>query len=392
MITPLTPVQTEQQMPNANWQLPTATYKLFTLYTSLADATKPYIMPPKETAKKPTPQIHRPNISESSLNFVPEEAIKGFQERIEHGVNWTLLEEAGRYHRQKCQQKKIQNKSFSEALMCKISKSILHNFLDESSTLSLQQQWEVLLPTVMWDNEKFTNEEGKICFDNVNCITDNMVPLIRRAVYLDERAALKNDLKLVNVLRVTDSEMTELDVGLKDFKRLVTLNLSCNFLEDIDTRLLPDSLRLLELQANRIKSLSSFSKGLSTELVYIGLSRNMLSNESCKSLLDLPRHLTVVDLSANDIYDLNSALDGLVHLYGLTSLQLIGNPCSVCAAYARTTLLRLPRLQWLDCREVLPSDRPQDGFEPHPDDLRSGYFNFSVFRIMSVPQPPKPEK
>ena len=54
--------------------------------------------------------------------------------------------------------------------------------------------------------------------------------------------------------------------------------------------------------------------------------------------------------------------------------------------------MRLPRLQWLDRREILPTDRLVEPLDPHPDELRSAYFNFTVFRIMSVPPPPKPEK
>lgn len=64
----------------------------------------------------------------------------------------------------------------------------------------------------------------------------------------------------------------------------------------------------------------------------------------------------------------------------------------VCAGYARFTLSKLPRLQWLDMREVLPTDRPDEHSEIHPDDLRSTYFNFTIFRIISAPQPPKGDK
>lgn len=54
--------------------------------------------------------------------------------------------------------------------------------------------------------------------------------------------------------------------------------------------------------------------------------------------------------------------------------------------------MKLVRLQWLDYREVLPTDRPMEPIETHPDDLRSTYFNFVVYRVMAAPQPPKAEK
>ncbi|XP_045511050.1 uncharacterized protein LOC123705971 [Colias croceus] len=347
---------------------------------------------PKETVKKPTPQVARPNVSDASLNYVPEDAVEGYQDRIENGINWTLSDNAGRYHRKKCLQENIPQLSFSTALQNKINKSILRGFFDETNTLSLEEQWEIMLPITLWDNEKFANEEGKICFNNCNCITDNMIQLIKKAVKINDRKCLKEDLKRVTVLRVNDIEMTELDAELLEFKNLITLNLACNFIDKIDASFLPPGLKLLELQANRINNLDHFTEHLPTELIYLGLSRNLLNDEGIQGVARLPHHITVLDLADNDIYDLNSVLEPLAQLPCLTSLQLAGNPCSVCAAYARTTLTRFPRLQWLDCREVLPTDRSAEPFEPHPDDLRSAYFDFTVFRVISVPQPPKPEK
>lgn len=96
---------------------------------------------------------------------------------------------------------------FSEALKNKIANSILAGFLDDESSISLEQQWECILPITQWDNEKFSNEEGQICFKNANFITDDMVKLIKKAVMLNDRAVLRNDLKMVNVLRVTDSQV-----------------------------------------------------------------------------------------------------------------------------------------------------------------------------------------
>ncbi|CAK1549705.1 unnamed protein product [Leptosia nina] len=349
-------------------------------------------MPPKETAKKPPAQIQRPNVSDATLNYIPEDALEGYQERIETGINWTLVENAGRHHKQKCLKANVPAVTFSEALQNKIQRSFLNGFFDESSSLTLQEHWDILLPMTIWDNQKFTNEEGKICFNNCNCITDDMIHLIKKAVKLNDRKFLRDELKKVTVLRVNDVEMTELDDQLQEFQNIVILNLTCNYIDKIEASFMPCGLKLLELQANRISDVVHFAEKLPSDMTYLGLSRNLLNNESLASLARLPHHLTVLDLSDNDICDLNSVLDPLALLPSLTALQLAGNPCAVCAAYARTTLARLLRLQWLDCREVLPTDRSAEPFEPHPEDLRSAYFNFTVFRIMSAIQPPKAEK
>ncbi|XP_045458709.1 uncharacterized protein LOC123669120 [Melitaea cinxia] len=349
-------------------------------------------MPPKskETAtKKPLPQLLRPSISNSSLNFVPDDVIEGFQERIETGIIWTFAEEAARYHKQKFYLKKVK---FSEGLQNRIKKSILNGFLDEKSKFTLSEQWEILLSMCLWDNEKFSNEEAKNCFNINNSITDNIIEMIKIAVQKNDRDLLKMNLKMVLTLRVNDCEMTELDDSLKEFQNLSTLNLCGNHIAEFDPHVLPRGLIILELQNNRISNLDIFVEKLPSNLICLGLARNLLYNDSINGLSRLSHNITILDLSDNDIYDLEAVLTPLAVLPDLIALQLAGNPCAVCAAYARTVLTRLPQLQWLDCREILPTDKPSEPFEPHADDLRSAYFTFTVFRIMSVPQPPKPDK
>ncbi|KAM3962734.1 uncharacterized protein ACR2FA_003115 [Aphomia sociella] len=350
-------------------------------------------MPPKakETAKKPTPQVARPAISDSSLLYVPYDAVEGYQQRIEMGIDWTLTELAARHHMQLCLQQNITKVTFTEALQRKINNSIFNGFLNEQSSLSLQEQWEFLLPITFWDNEKFANEEGKICFRNCNNFTDDMVKLVKKAVKHNDREILRRDLKLVPVLRLNDAQITNLDNGLLEFQKLVTLNLCGNFLDDLDSNCIPPGVKILELQANRIKNIESFSEYLPYNLSYLGLARNFIDDHNIEGLSRLP-NLTVLDLTDNDICSLEAILNVLAGLPSLSALLLAGNPCSVCSAYVRTTLMRLPRLKWLDSREILPNDRPIEPFEPHPDDLRATYFNFTVFRIMSAAQPPKPEK
>ncbi|CAK1603398.1 unnamed protein product [Parnassius mnemosyne] len=345
---------------------------------------------PKETAKKTLPPVTRPEISNASLNFVPNEAIEGYQERIESGVDWTLEEEAARHHKQNYN-KHLTQVPFTQSLDTKISKSILHSFFDKNSTISLKDQWELILPITIWDNEKFANEQSRVCFRNFICITDDILNLIKKAVRLGDRKILKQEFKKVTVLRVNDSKMTKLDKGLTGFQKLVRLNLCGNFLGKIDASNIPRGIKVLELQSNFIKTVDDLATtDLPFCLQYLGLAKNML--EGVEGFSKLPSSITILDLSDNDICDLVPTLNALTTLPNLISLQLTGNPCAVCAAYARTTLSKLPKLQWLDLREILPSDRPDGEFDPHPDDLRSTYFNFTIFRIVSAPSPPKADK
>ncbi|KAL4715148.1 hypothetical protein ACJJTC_012195 [Scirpophaga incertulas] len=297
-------------------------------------------MPPKTkdpTSKKLPTQIARPPISESSLFLIPEDAVEGYQDRIYDGINWTLLEQAARYHKEKslsCNSLK----GFSEALQAKINDSIFNGFFNE------------------------------------------------------ERYFLWRELKSTSTLRLNDTQMTELDQKLLEFDHLATLNLGNNYLTTLGDKCVPRSIRALELQGNKICNVNSFVETLPSELLYLGLSRNFLKDEFVEPICRLPYQLTVLDLSDNDIYQLEPVLSALEKLPNLRALQLAGNPCAVCCAYPRATLSKLPQLQWLDCREVLPYDRPIEASECHPDDLRSAYFTFIVIRVMSAPQPPKIEK
>lgn len=130
----------------------------------------------------------------------------GYQERIETGVDWTIQQEAARYCKHRYHGE-VPEVLFSQALHQKISKSVLGGFLDKHSNISLQNQWEIILSTAVWDNEKFANEESKICWQNDNCITDDLINLIKNAVSYDDRKILEHDFKNVNILRVNDCKV-----------------------------------------------------------------------------------------------------------------------------------------------------------------------------------------
>lgn len=72
--------------------------------------------------------------------------------------------------------------------------------------------------------------------------------------------------------------MTELDKSILQFKRLVTLNLCGNFIKDIEALLIPQTLRSLELQTNHISDIQPFAEFLPPDLLYLGLSKNLITN------------------------------------------------------------------------------------------------------------------
>lgn len=150
--------------------------------------------------------------------------------------------------------------------------------------------------------------------------------------------------------------MTELDEGLTEYKKLISLNLCGNFLSDINPDFIPTTVKSLELQTNCISDVSGFAESLPVELLYLGLSKNFFTSgntmlfiilnfvifrnkcynkilswfpETIEGIGLLPFKLTVLDLSDNDIYHLEPVLDAVSRLPNLNGLQLSGNPCSV---------------------------------------------------------------
>lgn len=64
----------------------------------------------------------------------------------------------------------------------------------------------------------------------------------------------------------------------------------------------------------------------------------------------------------------------------------------MCLGYARFIITKMPSLKYLDNREIMLTGRPEEPYEPHPDDMHSTFFFFTVLRIMSAPFPPRVDK
>lgn len=77
--------------------------------------------------------------------------------------------------------------------------------------------------------------------------------------------------------------MTDLDEGLAEFQKLVTLSLCGNFIESLDPKFIPPSVRTIELQSNRIRCVDGFVEDLSPDLLYLGIARNLLKDGKIKS-------------------------------------------------------------------------------------------------------------
>lgn len=133
--------------------------------------------------------------------------IAGFQDRIEKGIEWVLTEEAVRHHKALGRREHIPAVYFSKALKTKLKSSLIGKFLDNKSSLTLQEHWEITLPMAIFDTQQCANKERQICYSNANCITDDPLALIMKAVIANSRKVLKEEFRKIRVLRVIDSKV-----------------------------------------------------------------------------------------------------------------------------------------------------------------------------------------
>ncbi|XP_051807191.1 leucine-rich repeat-containing protein 43 isoform X2 [Acanthochromis polyacanthus] len=160
-------------------------------------------------------------------------------------------------------------------------------------------------------------------------------------------------------LRIVDKGVSDVDDGLLKFSKLEELVLSANQISEIQAENLPSSLKILELRANRLSSLNSFTGRLPPCLQYLGLSHNSLGSREDISHLT-GRHwpqLVCLDLSDCDFQDQRSLLEALSSLPRLKTLVLEGNPFTLAPSYPGFTVDHLPGLSCLDALWISPEQR-----------------------------------
>lgn len=188
----------------------------------------------------------------------------------------------------------------------------------------------------------------------------DIFPHIQHAIAFIEDALVRNrDGKItlqyvydtLRVMNLSDKRISELDDTLAKFKNLQYLNLSWNQIETMAMFQIPPCLFYLNFDMNFLSDVILCPSGRDLSfLVYLNLSRNKFSDDSdIRGINSLP-NLLILDLSYNEIHQLNTLWRDLFteKLKVLQSLSMIGNPCSVTKDYFVNVIAHMPRLQWLD--------------------------------------------
>ncbi|XP_012911856.2 leucine-rich repeat-containing protein 43 isoform X1 [Mustela putorius furo] len=162
-------------------------------------------------------------------------------------------------------------------------------------------------------------------------------------------------------LRVVDKQVSLVDKGLLKFLNLEELVLSANQIKEIDAINLPPTLRVLELYGNKISSVECLCTRPPPHLQHLGLGQNKLLGplESLYVTADYWPNLVSLDLSFNDLTDLQGLIASLRTLPHLRVLVLQGNPLALVPYYRGLTIDSLPQLCVLDDITVSPSEKYQ---------------------------------
>uniref|UniRef100_A0A8C0DAQ4 Leucine rich repeat containing 43 n=1 Tax=Balaenoptera musculus TaxID=9771 RepID=A0A8C0DAQ4_BALMU len=160
-------------------------------------------------------------------------------------------------------------------------------------------------------------------------------------------------------LRVVDKQVSLVDKDLLKFVKLEELVLSANQIKEIDTTNLPPTLKVLELYGNKMTSMECLCTRPPPRLQHLGLGHNKLLGplESVYVTSDYWPNLVSLDLSFNDLTDLQGMVAGLRTLRHLRLLVLQGNPLALVPCYRGFVIDSLSGLCVLDDITVASSEK-----------------------------------
>ncbi|XP_034548659.1 leucine-rich repeat-containing protein 43-like [Notolabrus celidotus] len=192
-------------------------------------------------------------------------------------------------------------------------------------------------------------------------------------------------------LRIIDKNVSIIDDGLLRFSKLEELVLSANKISEIPAENLPSTLKILELCANQVSALNSFTVHPPPHLEYLGLSSNRLGSQEDISHFT-GRHwpqLVCLDLSDCEFQDQQALLKALSTLPCLRTLLLEGNPFTLASCYPGFTVDSLPQLSCLDALWISPEERRRFGGLTEMRDLIMEQVSatVSVGRMRGIPDP-----
>ncbi|XP_069071029.1 leucine-rich repeat-containing protein 43 isoform X2 [Pleurodeles waltl] len=197
-------------------------------------------------------------------------------------------------------------------------------------------------------------------------------------------------------LRIVDKQVEEVDHNLLKFLNLEELILSANKIRTINSANLPRKLKVLELCANEIDSLSGLCCKPPNKIQHLGLGYNRLFCPSESKYLTghYWPNLLSLDLSFNNLTDLRCIISKIITLEHLRILVLQGNPLALLPWYHGFTINNLPKLSVLDDVVISADGRLQyKGLSEREDLMRDAAHVFvNIGRLKGLPHPLLPSE
>ena len=149
--------------------------------------------------------------------------------------------------------------------------------------------------------------------------------------------------KVISTICPTAARLTSLKV----------LNLSFNCISRIEN--LPPNLEELYLNGNQVDHITLSVNKPFNSMYHLGLNRNKIRQTALSQIVKIFPNLFCLDLSFNDLCEIESAISWIKNLSNLKMLALEGNPLILTPNYQKIMVERMPNIKVLDS-VTIPAD------------------------------------
>jgi Leucine-rich repeat (LRR) protein len=125
-------------------------------------------------------------------------------------------------------------------------------------------------------------------------------------------------------LNMQNKAIIKIDLSLARFHNLKVLNLSFNKIQKLEY--IPPNLEELYVNGNAINEIGINQNKPLVNLIHLGISMNQIRQPALTQIVKVFPNLFCLDISYNDLCDMNLTLVWLMQLSKLRMLSLEGNP------------------------------------------------------------------
>ena len=156
-------------------------------------------------------------------------------------------------------------------------------------------------------------------------------------------------------LNMQQKKISVIDPTVARFTSLKVLNLSFNNIQRIEN--LPPLLEELYLNGNQLNEIGVNPNKPLQSLIHLGVSRNQLRQTALSQIVKVFPNLFCLDISYNNLCEMESTMIWIQKLSNLVMLSLEGNPVILIPNYQKVIISRVPNVKIIDNITVPLEDR-----------------------------------